>query len=63
MTTNRPARQAEPGQAFTYNDFRGVRELKADDKGVIRPKDEIDEAACIAFGLPVAAKPKRSPAQ
>lgn len=50
--TDRPARQAEPGQTFTYNDWRGTREFTADDKGVVRPADEIEEAACVAFGLP-----------
>jgi hypothetical protein len=53
-----PARQAEPGQTFTFNDFRGSTELVADDKGIVRPVTDVDEAACVAFGLPLAEKSK-----
>lgn len=49
-----PARQAEPGQRFTYNDFRGTADFAADDKGIVRPSDEIEDAACTAFGLALA---------
>ncbi len=49
-----PPRQAEPGQRFLYHDWRRTVEFTADDKGLVRPKDEIEEAACIALGLRVA---------
>jgi hypothetical protein len=61
MTATHPARQAEPGQTFTWNDFRGAVEFKADANGVVRPADDIEEAACVAFGLPLA-KTKPAPA-
>jgi hypothetical protein len=57
MTTTHPARQAEPGQRFTWNHAQGTVEFQADPKGIVRPADEIEEAACIAFGLPIATKP------
>lgn len=55
------ARQAEPGQVFTINDWRGVIELTADAKGIVQPKDALDEAVCIGLGLPLA-KTKPAPA-
>jgi hypothetical protein len=42
---------------FTINDWRGVIELTADAKGIVQPKDALDEAACIGLGLPLARKP------
>lgn len=50
------ARQAEPGQRFTVNDWQGVVELTADAKGIVQPKDALEESACIGLGLPVASK-------
>lgn len=56
-----PARQAEPRQRFTWNDFRGTAEFAADDKGIVRPASELEDAACTAFGLPLAT-PTTKPA-
>lgn len=58
MTTY-PARQAEPGQAFTVNDWQGVVELTADAKGIVQPQDALEEAVCIGLGLPLANAPKK----
>jgi hypothetical protein len=59
MTTTHPARQAEPGQSFTWNGSGGVVEFTADDKGVVRPADDTEEAACVAFGLALAKAPTK----
>lgn len=56
MSETFPARQAEPGQTFTVNDRRGAREFRADAQGIVRPADEIEEAACVTFGLPIVKK-------
>lgn len=50
-------RRAEPGQEFTYNDANGEAiEFKADDAGIVRPKNAAQSQAADAFGLPVARK-------
>lgn len=55
-------RRADPGQMFGWTDAEGKQvTLKADDDGVIQPKDAMGEANLIAAGLPVARKAKRRP--
>lgn len=54
------ARQAQPGEVFTINDWRGVIELTADARGIVQPKDALDEAVCIGLGLPLATKPAKT---
>jgi uncharacterized cupin superfamily protein len=50
-------RRAEPGQEFTYNDADGeVINLRADDEGVVRPKNQAQVRVADAFDLPVARK-------
>jgi hypothetical protein len=49
-------RRAEPGQEFTFNDAEGTLELRADDQGVVHPKDAREVLALDAFDLPVARK-------
>ena len=52
-------RRAEPGQVFDYNGAEGEKiRIRADDDGVIHPRNDAERRAADAFGLPVAAKAK-----
>jgi len=49
------ARQASPGQTFSFADASGtIRELRAGDDGRVVPKDRVEEQFLDVFGLPVA---------
>jgi hypothetical protein len=48
-------RRAKPGQRFTITGADGeLREIVADDKGVVEPKDAVEDAALNMFELRVA---------
>lgn len=48
-------RRAEPGQAFAWHDEWGKKhEVKADDEGVLRPRNETEVRIADAFDLPRA---------
>ena len=57
--THQP-RQGEPGVRYTYHDqWAGEVNLKADDKGVVHPKNDDEDRAADALGLP--AVPGKAP--
>jgi hypothetical protein len=50
-------RRAQPGQVFNYTDLDGKQvTLRADDEGVIQPKNSHAAATLEMAGLPVARK-------
>lgn len=50
-------RRAEPGQEFsTVDQYGHEHSIKADDDGVLRPKDARDAELADLFSLPVARK-------
>lgn len=52
-----PRRAEEPGQVYDYHDADGeLVTIRADDKGVVRPKTDAQRRAADAFDLPVARK-------
>jgi uncharacterized protein (UPF0335 family) len=56
-TTEYQPRRAQPGQAFTYTDAEGRQaDFRADDEGVVEPKNANEEALLDGFDLPVARK-------
>jgi hypothetical protein len=54
-------RRAEPGQVFTYVDAQGrEHNFRADDEGVVHPKNADEASTADLFGLPVARSAKRA---
>lgn len=54
-------RRAEPGQVFTYVDVEGAEHnFRADDEGVVRPKNADEARTADLFGLPVARSAKQA---
>lgn len=51
-------RRARPGEVFTYTDADSGRQIdmRADDDGVVEPKDAAGAAVLDAYGLSVARK-------
>lgn len=48
-------RRAEPGQAFEYADTAGdLQHFRADDEGVVRPRNAEEARIADTFDLPVA---------
>lgn len=55
MADTFPARQAEPGQVFSWTDPTGVaHELVADATGIVRPGSPEAARIADAFSLPIA---------
>jgi hypothetical protein len=57
MATEYQPRRARSGQTFTYTDAEGYQvELRANDEGVVEPRNDQEVAVLDGYELPVARK-------
>lgn len=49
-------RRASPNAEFVYNDYAGQVHLRADEEGIVQPKNANEERIADELGLPVARK-------